>query len=409
VRLLVVTQYFWPENFRINDLVEGLVSRGHQVTVLTGKPNYPDGKVFTDFLANPDAFHLYKGAQIIRVPMLVRGRGNLQLMLNYLLFALSASVIGPWRLRGQKFDAIFAYEPSPITVGIPAALLRAVKGAPLAFWVLDLWPDSLEAIGVVRSKIVLSLVGKLVSAIYKRCDLILAQSRSFIPKITQYAGNSARVEYFPSWAESTLNITNVKPAPEVPLKDGAFDVLFAGNIGDAQDFPAILAAAELLKGYPDIRWLVVGDGRKAGWVADQIQLRGLQSNVLLLGHYAIDRMPSFFMHADALLVSLRDEPIFALTIPGKLQAYLVTGKPILAMLNGEGADIVERGQVGLCCQAGDYQSLAKAVLRVYQMPVEDRQAMGTNGIKLSDKEFSRDHLIGQLESWLGSLNIKCVR
>ena len=407
MRLLVVSQYFWPENFRINDLVEELVDRGHQVTVLTGKPNYPDGKVFGEFLTHSVAFNRYKGAQIIRVPMLARGQGDLRLILNYLSFALSASILGPWQVRGQKFDAILAYEPSPITVGIPAVVLRAVKRAPLAFWVLDLWPETLEAIGVIRSKTILCLVGKLVSAIYSRCDLILAQSRSFIPNIKQYAGTSARIEYFPSWAESSLKMIDVHPAPEVPLKNGAFDVLFAGNIGDAQDFPAILAAAELLKGNQDIRWLIVGDGRQASWVAEQIKFRGLQSNVLLLGQYAIDRMPSFFMHADALLVSLRDEPIFALTIPGKLQAYLITGTPILAMLNGEGADIVERGQAGLTCPAGNYQALASAVLKLHQMSVEDRQVMGANGICLSDREFSRDHLIGQLEAWLKGLHEMC--
>lgn len=410
MRLLVVSQYFWPENFRINDLVEGLMDRGHQVTILTGMPNYPDGMVFDDFLTNPDAFNRYKGAQIIRVPMLTRGQSDLRLILNYLSFVLSASILGPWRLRGQKFDAIFAYQLSPITVGIPAAVFRAIKKAPLVFWVLDLWPETLEAVGVgiVRSKTILSLVGKLVSAIYRRCDLILAQSRSFIPKIKQYSGNLACIEYFPGWAEASLIMAYVNPAPEVSYKLGAFNVLFAGNIGYAQDFPSILSAAELLKGYPDIRWLIVGDGRQADWVSNQVKLRGLQSNVLLLGRHDIARMPSFFKHADALLVSLRDEPIYDLTIPGKLQAYLVTGTPILAMLNGEGADVVERGHAGYSCPAGDYKSLAVAVLKLYRMSVEDRDAMGANGIMLSDREFNRDHLIRQLESWLDDLIVKGV-
>lgn len=405
MRLLVVTQYFWPENFRINDLVSELVHRGHDVTILTGKPNYPDGKVFGDFLAHPNEFNYYNGAKIIRVPMLARGRGSLRLILNYLTFALAASVIGPWKLRKCQVDVILAYEPSPITVGIPAVIMRVVKNAPLSFWVLDLWPESLEAIGVLRSKCLLKLVGKLVSGIYKRCDLILAQSKSFIPKIAQYAGNGARIEYFPSWAESILNMQDALPASEVPFKPGVFNIMFAGNIGDAQDFPAILSAAELLKDQPNIRWLIVGDGRQAGWVKDEIKKRGLQARVLMLGRYAVERMPSFFKHADALLVSLKNEPIFAMTIPGKLQAYLVSGIPVLAMLNGEGADIVRKARAGLTCPAGDYEALAEAALKLSILPLEERIVLGVNGAMKGADEFGREKLIGQLEGWLGNLKV----
>jgi colanic acid biosynthesis glycosyl transferase WcaI len=152
MRILVISQYFWPENFRINDLVAELVSRGHQVTVLTGLPNYPDGKVFQEYSDNPQLYSNYKGADVVRVPMMPRGDGGLKLILNYLTFAASASILGVWKLRGRKFDAIFAYEPSPITVGLPASLMRTVKQAPLVFWVLDLWPETLQAIGVVRSR-----------------------------------------------------------------------------------------------------------------------------------------------------------------------------------------------------------------------------------------------------------------
>lgn len=406
MRLLVVTQYFWPENFRINDLVSELASRGHEVTVLTGKPNYPDGIVFGDFRESPSSFNTYNEAEIVRVPMLARGQGNVRLSLNYIAFALSASVIGPWRLYGREFDAIFVCQLSPITVGIPAIVMRIIKKAPLSFWVLDLWPETLEAVGVLRSKRMLKLVGKLSSFIYKRCDLILAQSKSFIPKIAQYAGSCARIEYFPSWAESVLNIQNVSLAPEVQLIEGVFNIVFAGNIGDAQDFPAILSAAELLKDHPNIRWLIIGDGRQARWVKDEIKRRGIQANVLMLGRYPVERMPSFFKHADALLISLKNEPIFAMTIPGKLQAYLAVGIPILAMLNGEGADIIRRADAGLTCPAGDHKALAEVALKLSVMSIEERSLMGVNGTAIGADEFGRDKLINQLEFWLENLKIK---
>lgn len=404
MRLLVVTQYFWPENFRINDLVAELANRGHQVTVLTGLPNYPDGKVFPEFQVDSAEFQEYEGARIVRVPMMPRGQGGLRLILNYLSFAISASFLGLWKLRGEKFDVIFAYEPSPITVGLPAVLFRAVKRVPLVFWVLDLWPETLRAIGVIRSKTVLKMVGELVAFIYKRCDLILAQSRSFMPEIYKYAGRGCCVYYFPSWAESVFDVKNAEPATEVEFQSEGFTVVFAGNIGDAQDFPSILAAAEKLKSFHGIRWLIVGDGRMAGWVRNEITRRNLSECVFMLGRFPVERMPSFFRHADALLVSLKDESVFSMTIPGKLQTYLAAGIPVVAMLNGEGADVVENSSAGVVCAAGDPDGLASAVMKLLKMTDTERATLGQNGLNVAARDFSRDVLISRLEQWLVDLN-----
>jgi colanic acid biosynthesis glycosyl transferase WcaI len=403
VRVLVVTQYFWPENFRINDLVAELVRRGHIVTVLTGHPNYPDGAIFSEFRDDSSRFNNYVGAEILRVPLIARGRGAVRLFLNYVSFALTASTLGLWRLRGRKFDIIFAYEPSPITVGIPAAILRFIKGAPLVFWVLDLWPETLHALGVVRRQWVLNVVGALVSWVYARCDLILAQSRSFIPQISKRCGDGAQVAYFPSWAESLFESASAPPAPEIATGAGYFNIMFAGNIGDAQDFPAILTAAEILKGDPRIRWLIVGNGRMATWVAEEIKRRCLQEKVVMLGRFTIDRMPSLFRHADALLVSLKREPIFSMTIPGKLQSYLAAGIPVVAMLDGEGADLIQRSHSGLTCAAGDAAALAAAVSRLAATSLEERIEMGRNGLAVNAAEFDRSTLISRLEFWFGQL------
>jgi glycosyltransferase involved in cell wall biosynthesis len=399
VKILVVSQYFWPENFRINDLVVELVKRGNDVTVLTGHPNYPEGKIFPEFKRSVDSYAEYGGARVVRVPLSPRGVGSLRLMLNYLSFALSASILGPWKLRGKAFDVIFVCQLSPVTVGIPAAILRKLKSAPILFWVLDLWPESLQAVGVVRSPILLKGVGALVTLIYKHCDLILAQSRSFIPQIKRYCSSNCWIEHFPSWSESVFDFAATIPASEVPVAPGVFSVMFAGNIGDAQDFPAILQAAEALKHDRRIRWLVVGDGRAADWVRQEVEKRGLAGSVLMLGRYPLERMPSFYMHADALLVSLRDEPIFSMTIPGKLQSYLAAGKPVLAMLNGEGADIVQSSGAGLACPAGDGQALAEAVLKLAMMSDEERQIMGRKALEVNKTEFDRAMLISRLERW----------
>lgn len=406
MRLLVVSQYFWPENFRINDLVAELVLRGHQVTVLTGFPNYPDGKVFQDFRDAPARYSHYEGAEVVRVPLMPRGQGGLRLMLNYLTFAANASVLGLWKLRGCQFDAIFAYEPSPITVGLPAAVMRAVKRAPMAFWVLDLWPETLKAVGIVRSRALLYFVGKLVAFIYKRCDLILAQSKSFIPQIRKYVGDGTRVLYFPSWAESVFDMQHVVAAKEVVSKPGIFNVMFAGNIGDAQDFPAILAAAERLKSHAHIQWLIIGNGRMASWVADEIKRRDLQGCVHMLGQHPLEKMPSFFKQANALLVSLKDEPIFSMTIPGKLQSYLAAGIPVLAMLNGEGADLVKKSGAGLACPSGDFSGLAAATLLLSEMTIGEREKMAQNALSISEQEFDRKRLIDRFENWIRHLQFK---
>lgn len=399
MRVLIVSQYFWPENFRINDLVQELVARGHAVGVLTGIPNYPSGKVFADYQQNPEAFAFYAGSSVWRVPMLSRGHGSVRLVMNYLSFVLGACVVGPWKLRREQPDVIFVFEPSPVTVGLPAILLGKLKRAPVVFWTLDLWPETLEAMGVVRSPRVLGWVGHLVRFIYNRCTLVLGQSRSFLDSIAQYCVDKGKIRYFPSWAEDVFQQVDVVPASEVPISDGVFNVLFAGNIGEAQDMPAILEAAECLKNDSSIRWLIVGDGRKFEWLREEVARRDLQ-NVLLMGRFPVDRMPSFYAHADALLVSLKKDPVFSLTIPGKVQSYLMAGVPLLGMLDGEGAQVIAEAQAGMVCPAGDGRGLASAVREMAQMSSEARCQLGANGRAYAQREFDRQVLMGQLEAML---------
>jgi colanic acid biosynthesis glycosyl transferase WcaI len=403
MRILVVTQYFWPENFRINDLVQALSERGHQITILTGKPNYPSGRFFPEYLQNKSTFSNFGESPVIRIPVFARKNNKISLFLNYLSFVISASTVGVWKLRKRSFDIIFVYEPSPITVGIPAAILSKIKKAPLAFWVLDLWPHTLHAVGIVQSKIILNLIGNLVKFIYSQCDLILAQSRSFITHIRQYAPASVPVEYFPNWAESVFDHFPAVPAPEITKKTSEFIVMFAGNLGEAQDFPAILKAAELLKSNKNIRWIILGDGRMKEWIAEQILARELQEQVELLGSHPLDRMPSFFMHADVLLVTLKDEPIFAMTIPGKLQSYLASGIPIIGMINGEGSALINDNEVGKCIGSDSPSELARVILDMLATPILKRGEMGARGKALYKNEFSRDILIEKFEKTLSSL------
>ena len=400
MNILIVSQYFWPENFRINDLTQELVQRGHNVTVLTGKPNYPVGRVFDEYLENPTKFEQFRGAKVLRVPMLARGQGPVRLFLNYLSFVIGACLFGPWRLRGQRVDAIFVFEISPVSVGLPAILFGRIKQAPIVFWVLDLWPETLSAIGVVRSPRILRWVGRLVNFIYERCTLVLGQSRGFLVSIAKYCSDTRKIRYFPSWAEEVFNEHELVPAPEIPFEEGIFNVLFAGNIGEAQDLPSVLDAAELLRYNTKIRWLIVGDGRRSDWLHEEVARRGLERSVHLLGRFPIDRMPSFYAHADALLVSLKMDPVFNLTIPGKVQSYLMAGIPILGMLDGEGAQVIKDSNSGLVCAAADASGLALAVLKMFAMSAEERSQLGVNGRCFAQKEFGRGLLMDRLEVML---------
>lgn len=407
MQILVVTQYFWPENFRVNDLVKEWVQRGHQVTVLTGKPNYPSGSVFEDYRAKPSAFAEYEGAKVIRVPMLPRGNGDFRLVMNYLSFVIGASIFGPWYLRGITAEVIFVFEPSPVTVGLPAILMSRLNKAPVVFWVLDLWPETLVAMDEVRSPWILAWVGQMVRFIYNRCALVLGQSRGFVTSIAKYCDDKTKIRYFPSWAEDVFDEKNVNLAPEIPQKEDVFTVIFAGNIGEAQDMPAVLKAAGHLKENAAIRWVVVGDGRKSEWLKSEVVRRGLQDQVLLPGRFPVERMPSFYAHADALLVVLKNDPVFSMTIPGKVQSYLMVGKPILGMLDGEGAAVITDANAGLSCDAGDAAGLAEAVLTLAAMTPERRKQLGLNGQQYAQQEFGRAQLMDRLEALLYEVaNIK---
>lgn len=402
MHLLVVSQYFWPEDFRVNDFVVGMRERGHEVTVLTGLPNYPGGKVFEAYRQNPRTFDYFEeDVEVLRVPVVPRGSTKIGLMLNYLSFALAGMTLGPWKLRGRSFDAIFVFQGSPITSALPAVVLRWIKRAPHLMWILDVWPDTLSAVGVVKSPRILSLIGLLARFVYGNCDRILVQSRAFWTPVQRDGGTEHQLAYFPNWVEPTFQdgLKGVEPAPETaPFRDH-FTIMFAGNIGASQDMPSVLDAAEAARDLEHVRWLIVGDGRAADALREDVARRGLQDRVHLLGRHPTDRMPSFFAGADALLVSLRAEPIFAMTIPGKVQSYLAAGRPVLGMIDGEGRRVIEESGGGLAAPAGDGQALGEAVRRLTAFTPAEREAMGGRGRAYALREFNRDALFDQFVTW----------
>lgn len=411
MRILVVTQYYWPENFKVNDMVDGLIERGYQVTVLTGLPNYPDGKIYKGYGGRKrwmPSQETHRGAQIVRVPLVPRGEsGQLRLLLNYFTFALSASVFGLAKC-GRRFDLILTYQPSPITTALPALLLRKWTGVPLFLWVQDLWPDSLTALMPVRSGAFLNALHALVGFIYRRCDRILVQSRSFTPSIMKYGVPEDRIDYFPNWAESlydaklpaaTAAVALLPPSPH------EFRILFAGNLGAAQNLGILLDAAEMCLDVPELRWVVVGDGRVRAWMESEVRKRKLDRVVRMLGKFPQEAMPAFFERSDALLVMLRKNPLFALTVPSKLQAYMAYGKPLIASIDGECARIVNEAGAGLVCPADDAAALAEAARSMRRKSKPELQTMGANGRQYYVAHFEREALLDKLQNWIDEHNL----
>lgn len=402
MHVLIVSQYFWPEEFRINDLASELVDRGHRVTVLTGKPNYPKGRLFPAYRAQPAAFQDYNGVRIVRVSLIPRGKGALRLALNYVSFVVVACTLGLWKIRKVDFDVIFSPQLSPATAMLPAVLIRRLRRRKFAMWVLDLWPDTLQALGVVHSQKILAAVGRMVGFIYHRTDKLFVQSCGFIPNVLKYTSRPVDVEFLPNWSEDMPSLSDVPAAPEVPDQAGSFNVMFAGAIGEGQDFPTILDAAEQLADEPRLRWLIVGDGRVSDWVTAEIARRKL-SSVVMLGRHPFDRMPSFYRHADAMLVSLKADPIFAMTIPGKVQSYLAAGKPVIAMLDGEGRKVIAESNAGINVDCGDASGLADAVRRMMAMDRGELAMMGSAALHYSQLTFDRNALIDRIENALQKL------
>ncbi|PPK74183.1 glycosyltransferase involved in cell wall biosynthesis [Methylobacter tundripaludum] len=404
MKILIVSQYFRPESFRINDLALTLKERGHEVSVLTGKPNYPDGDIFEGYRAWGCSTEDWCGIKIYRVPLIARGSKNaIKLALNYLSFIVSGLLFAPWLLRQESYDAILVYAPSPIFQAIPASFLGWLKRCPVALWVQDLWPESAQATGYINNPWVLKLLESMVRFVYRHTDLLLVQSKAFQAPVAGLA-HGKPIVYYPNSVESAFYSPPDMPLPSIVGLAGEFPVLFAGNVGVGQAVEVIVAAAEILRDYPEINFVVLGKGSRWDWMREQVEVLGL-SNLHLAGKYPVETMPGLMRQAAALLVTLADQPIFAATIPNKVQAYMAVGKPILACLNGEGARIVREANAGLAVPAEDAVALADAILRLYRMSAEEREKIGQNGRAYFREHFDHDRLVDQLVDHLHELTL----
>lgn len=394
VRLLVVTQYFWPETFIIQHLVKTLVEQGHRVVVLTGKPNYPDGEIFAGYTEKGVQAETYSDCvEVHRVPLRPRGKGAFNLFRNYLSFVLSGLRFFPRMVSGQDFDAILVFAPSPITMAIPAIYLKWRRKWPLAVWIQDLWPESLSATGYIRNPWILRMVGWMVRWIYRCSDTLLIQSKAFYEPVAHYS-DASKIVYYPNSIRSSQ--IDPQAADEVVLPEtlsvlleSNFCVVFAGNLGKVQAVETLVDVASRLRDLPDCKIVLVGSGSMLDWVSEQKDRLGL-SNLVLAGRFPMDMMGAIYNRAEALLVTLRDEDIFARTIPSKVQAYLASGKPILAAVKGEGARVVTEAGAGVAVPPEDGEALSEAIRTLYRMPELERAKMGASGRRYFEANFEME-------------------
>lgn len=396
MKILFVSQYFYPETFKGNDLVFDWVKRGHDVTVLTAKPNYPSGVFYDGYSFFGKKEEVINGAKIIRTPIYPRKNGKgIHLILNYLSFIMFSYFTCLFRVKG-KFDVIFVQQLSPVTMALPGLWLKKRYNTPLYLWVLDLWPESILAASNFKNAKIVGFIDRLVKYIYNNSEVILISSKYFKDSIIEKLKDKKKdIVYFPNWAEDIFTKTSLEETSVQDLPKG-FNIMFAGNVGESQDFEAIFEAAKLTIS-ENINWIIVGDGRKMDWITSEIKEKKI-SNIHLLGRHNIDTMPFFFRKADVMLVSLKDEPVFFLTVPAKIQAYMASGKLILGMLNGEGNKLINESKCGFAVSAGDHLGLSKKALELKNMSLEKRMEMEHNSKSYYHNNFAKEMLFEKLES-----------
>lgn len=395
MKILIVSQFFHPERFLLNDLVDNLIEKGHQVIVLTGQPNYPDGSIFTGYSNFSKWNDTYKGAEVLRVPVFPRGKGRAwELALNYTSFIISSIIFGLPRVLFKKFDVIFSWGTSPILQCIPALIIKLFKRKKTYLWVQDLWPETLSSLNMIRSSFIISLVGLVVRLIYFFTDYILIQSPGFEQSVVKYGGNPNKIHWLPNWSMAPTEVIpqiNIRPT----FDRDKFNILFAGNLGKAQSLQTIIDAAAILSEMPRLKIHLLGEGSEKTWAMKICKTKNI-SNINFIAGCPISEMPYYFSNCQALLVTLIEDKHISMVIPSKVQTYLAAGRPILAAVNGEAGKILHESGSSLVAPAEDPVELAKNIKKLASYPDNKLEEMALNGKKYYQLNFERNKVINNL-------------
>ena len=397
---MVVSQYFWPENFKVNDVVKFLLSKNHTVDVLTAEPNYPDGKLFNKYKENKKNFINYHGASVFRVPIYLRRNSSpFNLFVNYLTYAISSILFGYFLLRKKKYDIVFSFATSPITSAIPAIFFAKINKCKNFIWILDLWPEILKELKIINNKYIYQLISFFIMGIYNRFDYLLVQSISFQKKFIKK--NNYKAIYFPAWSEFETSENIIKDNSLPSNLNNTLKIIFTGNIGEAQNFEKILDCAEILKDNINICWIIIGSGRNLDNLKTICANKNI-SNIFFLGQKELFYIPYYHSIADILLISLKEGDAISSTIPGKLQSYLNANKYILGFISGEAKRIIEEAKVGSIVNPADPKALAVEIIRLEN----NRSILNVknNGINYLQKNFHKQNILNHLNDLFEEVN-----
>ena len=386
--ILVVSQYFYPEPFRINDICEEWVKRGHQVTVITGIPNYPEGKFYKGYGWFKKRKENWRGINIIRLPIISRGHSSIRLILNYYSFVYAGFF---WKAFTRiKPDLIFTFEVSPMTQALIGKWFSKKRKIPHYLYVQDLWPDNLEVVGGVHNKSVLRHYQKMSDKIYKGCTKIFATSPSFVKTIQERVEDKEKVIYWPQYAEEIYKPVKSAQIEEIP-NDNRFKIIFTGNVGTAQGLDILPKVARLLD--DDILFIIVGDGRYKAELIKEVE--EVKDRFLFIDRQPATRIPELLSASDVAFVSFMNNTLFEKTIPAKLQSYMACAMPILAVACGETERIIKEANCGYCSEIGNVEELKETIIKMKES--QDLSKMGQNSLDYCKKHFDRNVLLSFIE------------
>ena len=401
MHIVFISQYFYPEQYFNNAVAAELVNRGHEVHAIACVPNYGKTEFFDGYSNIERRSEVWSGVRIDRAWTVARGQSRLQLAFNYLTYPITASWT-VWRKVTKKPDVSFVSMPSPVFQAFVGVFLKKLRGVPCVYWVQDIWPESAVYTLNLRNPFLVRPLAWICGWLFRQADIVLVQSAGFVPMIARFGVPERYIRVLPNTARPIY-----RPLPPDEAREEAglvpksgFRLMFAGNVGASQDFDTLMEAARILKEHEDIFWVIIGTGRGLDRAKEQARRYGIESRVLFLGQHPEERMPYFFALADAMLVSLRDTPIFALTIPSKLQSYLACGKPVIASLAGEGARIVREAGAGITVSPGSPIKLASAILEMKSASEEQRRTFGASALTYFRQNYASEVVYNQLEAVL---------
>lgn len=392
--ILVVSQYFYPETFRINDMCQEWVKRGYKVTVVTGIPNYPMGKIFEGYGLTKKRHEIWNSIEIYRIPLIPRGSGSIGMIANYASFAMSGILAG--LTKKIKADVVFSFEVSPMTQVLTGITFAKKLGVPHYLYVQDLWPENVMTVTGITNPIIIKPIDKMVDYIYKNTDHIFATSPSFVDAICNRAEKvkKSKVHYWPQYAEEFYQPCEKKFVSEIP-EDDSFKVIFTGNIGTAQGLQILPKTAELLKD-TNMKFVMVGDGRYLTEFNTEVEKHGVGNKFIMIPRQPAERIPELLASCNAAFISFQDAELWKKTIPAKLQSYMACGMPIIASAEGETERVVKEAACGVCCKIDDVKGLAEAIRNLCK---QDVSMMAENSRRYFEEHFNKEKLMDEMDSF----------